>query len=161
MIVGEGSEDAVSRQDEQGGSCERDNHRPSEEVVAEHVGCLVTTLADEVSHKDVASLCDADAEEIDEHNHVVAVGSCCQCLVADLVDEEGDDHLREAVGDVLTHGRDADVQQVAQFLPWDGSEVAEWETWNVYLEMNDCKEHHGDGSAGSGGDGGSFYSHRR
>ena len=50
-------------------------------------------LAYEVTYKDVAPLRDAEAEEIDEHNHVVAVGSSGKGLVANLVDEVGDDHL--------------------------------------------------------------------
>ena len=66
-------------------------------------------LAYEVTNKDVATLCDAEAEEIDEHNHVVAVGPGGEGLVADLVDEIGDNHLRQTVGYILAHGRDADI----------------------------------------------------
>ena len=112
-IVGKGAEDAASCDGQQGGAGERDNHGPAEEVVAQEIGRLVTALPDEVAHEDVAALRDAEAEEIDEHNHVGAVGAGCQRLVANLVDEERDDHLRQTVGDVLTHGRYADIEQVA------------------------------------------------
>ena len=70
-------------------------------------------LPHEVPHEDVAALRDAQAEEIDEHNHVVAVRPCGQRLVANLVDKEGDDDLREAIADILAHGRDADTEKVA------------------------------------------------
>ena len=93
LVAGEGTEDALARQREQRRTDERDDHRPAEEVVAKDVGCLMPLLAYEMSHKDVATLRDADAEEIDEHDHIVAVCSRGQCLVADLVDEVGDDHL--------------------------------------------------------------------
>ena len=53
----------------------------------------MTLLPHEVSHQDVTTLCDADAEQINEHNHVGTVGSRGQCLVADFIDEVGDDYL--------------------------------------------------------------------
>ena len=54
-------------------------------------------LSDQMSYEDVAALGNADAEQVDEHDHVVAVGSGGEGLVADLVDEKGDDYLRETV----------------------------------------------------------------
>ena len=77
----------------------------------------MSSLANEVPNQDAASLRDADAEEIDEHNDVVTIGTSGKRFVADLVDEEGNHHLRQAVGDILTHGRDADFQYVAKFIP--------------------------------------------
>ena len=54
-------------------------------------------LSDEVSYEDVATLRDTQTKQIDEHDHVVAVRPGRQSLVADFVDEVGDDYLREAV----------------------------------------------------------------
>ena len=77
----------------------------------------------------------------------MAVGTRSQGLVADLVDEIRDHHLRQAIGNVLAHGGNADVKQVLQFLPWDGTEIAQGEAWNVYPEVDDSQQHHRDGSA--------------
>ena len=99
----------------------------------------MTLLAYEMSHKDVAALRDADTEEIDEHDHVVTVGSCGQCLIADLVDEVGDDHLRQTVRDILAHGWDADIEQVLDFSPREGTEIAEREAGDMYLEVDGCQ----------------------
>ncbi len=122
-IFGESCEDGTSENGKEDGACQRDNHGPTEEVVAEDIGCLLALLTDQMTHQNVTSLGDAQTEQIDEHNHVVAVCSGGQCLVANLVDEEGDDHLRQTIGNVLAHGRYADVQQVPQFLPGDGTEI--------------------------------------
>ena len=48
------------------------------------------SLSYEVSHKDISTLRNTDAEQINKHDHVMAVGTCGQSLVTDLVDEEGD-----------------------------------------------------------------------
>ena len=151
--MGEGSEDGTSENGKENRACQGDNHGPSEEVVAQDIGCLVALLADQVTHENVATLCDAQTEQIDEHNHVVTVGSGSQCLVANLVDEEGDDHLRQTIGNVLAHGRYADVQQVSQFLPGDGTEIVQRETGDVYAEVDDGQQYHGDSATGGRGNG--------
>ncbi len=122
-IVGEGFEDVPSCQRENHRTGDGDDHRPAEEVIAEDVGSLMPALTYKVTHKDVAALGDTHAEQLDNHNHVVAVGACCQGLVADLVDEKCDGDLRETVRDVLAHGRDADVEQVFEFMPRHGAEI--------------------------------------
>ena len=139
-IVGKGTEDAPTCQREKDGAGDGDDHRPAEEVVAKNISRLMAPLTYEVSNENVAALCDADAEQIDKHDHVVTVRPCRQRLVANLVDEEGDDHLRETVRDVLAHGRDADMQQILQFLPRCRSEVVQWEPWDMNLEMDDCEK---------------------
>lgn len=116
----------------------------------------MTPLAHEMTYENVSSLRDTDTEQIDKHDHVVAVGTCRQCLVADLVDEIGDDHLREAVADILAHGRYANLQQVPQFLPGDGNEVVKREATDMNTEVDDSKQQHGDSAAGCCGNGGTF-----
>ena len=152
-IVGEGCEDGPPENGEGDRACQRDNHGPAEEIVAEDIGCLLALLTDKMPHENVAALCDAQTEEIDEHNHVVAVGSGGQRLVANLVDEESDDYLRQAVGDVLAHGWYADVQQVSQLLPGDRAEIVDGEAGYMHAEVDDGQQNHGDGPAGSSGDG--------
>ncbi len=97
----------------------------------------MSSLANEMSYQNATSLRDADAEKIYEHDDVVAIGTGGKCFVADLVDEERDYHLRQAIGDILTHGRDADFQQVAKFFPGQGSEIVQREARDVLLEMDD------------------------
>ena len=58
----------------------------------------MTTLPHEMPHKDIPTLRDADAEQKDEHDDIGAVSTGSQRLVANLIDEERDDHLRQAVG---------------------------------------------------------------
>ena len=96
----------------------------------------MSPLAHEVPYENVTALCDAETEEVDEHDHVVAVGSGSKRFVTDLVDEICDDYLRQTIRDVLTHGRDADVQQIPQFLPRDGTEISQREAGDMYLKMN-------------------------
>ena len=64
------------------------------EVVAQDVGRLMPPLANEMPHENVTALRDADTEQIDKHNNVVAIGACRQSLVTDLVDVISDDYLR-------------------------------------------------------------------
>ena len=51
-------------------------------------------LTNEMSHEDVATLRDADAEQVNEHNDVGTVGSRSQCLVANLINKIGDNPSR-------------------------------------------------------------------
>ena len=91
----------------------------------------MASLAHKVSHKDVTALRNTETEQIDEHDHIVAVGTRGECLIADLIDEIGDDHLRETIRDILTHTRDADVQQISQLLPGDGTEIVKRGIWTL------------------------------
>ena len=116
----------------------------------------MTALPDEVAHENVAALRDTEAEEIDEHNHVGAVGAGCQRLVANLVDEEGDDHLRQTVGDVLAHGGNANLEQVTKLLPGHGAEVVEREAGDMYAEVDDGQQHRRNGATGGCGNGSAF-----
>ena len=53
----------------------------------------MASLTYQMPNKNVSTLCDTEAEEEDKHDDIEAVGSCCQCLIADLVDEISDDNL--------------------------------------------------------------------
>ena len=55
------------------------------------------SLTYEVSHEDVTALRNTDTEQINKHDHVMTVGTRGQSLVTDLVDEEGDNHLRKTI----------------------------------------------------------------
>ena len=110
-------------------------------------------LTNEMPHENVAALRDAHTEEIDKHNHVIAIGARSQSLVADLIDEIGDDHLRETVADVLTHGRNADLQQISELLPGHRTEIAQRELRDMHAEMDDSQQHHRDGTARGSGNG--------
>ena len=46
-----------------------------------------------MTDKDVSALRDAYTEQIDEHDDVVSIGTRSQCLIADLIDKVGDNHL--------------------------------------------------------------------
>ena len=124
LIVGEGAEDALPRKRKEYGARERDDHRPAKEVVAKDISRLMTSLPHKVSHEDVTALSDTQTEQIYEHDDVVAVGTRCQGLIAYLIDEVCDYHLRETIGYVLAHGWYADIHQVFQFLPRHRPEVA-------------------------------------
>ena len=78
----------------------------------------------------------------------MAVSTCGQCLVANLIDEISDNHLRQTVRDVLAHGRYAYVKQVFQLLPGDWPEIMQREAGNVYLKMDASQQHHGHGTTG-------------
>ena len=97
----------------------------------------MASLPHKVSHEDVTALGDTQTEQIDEHDDVMAVGACGQGLVAYLIDEVCDGHLRETVGDVFAHGWNADIQQVLQFLPRHRPEVAQRESGDVNAEVDD------------------------
>lgn len=97
LILGESAEDASARQCHESRACKRYYQGNAVEIVAENVGCLMAALSHEMSHQYVAALCDADAEQIDEHDEVGAIGACCQRLVAYLVDKEGYGNLRQTV----------------------------------------------------------------
>ena len=45
-------------------------------------------LPNKVSHKNIATLGDADTEQIYEHNHVVAISTCGQRFVTDLINKQ-------------------------------------------------------------------------
>ena len=113
----------------------------------------MASLSDEVPHQDVAALRDAEAEQIDKHDHVGTVGPGCQGLVANLIYKIGDNHLRQTVRDILAHGRDADIQQVLQFLPRHGTEIVQRELWDMLPEMDNRQQHHCNGTTGSRGNG--------
>ena len=149
LVVGKSTKEARSCQSKQDRACKRDDHRPTEEVVAQDIGSLMPPLAYEMPHEDIAALRDADAEQIDEHNHVVAVGACGECLVADLIDEIGDDHLRKTIADVLAHGGDTYLQQIPEFLPRHRTEVTEREPSDVDAEMDNRQQYHRDSPARS------------
>ena len=70
-----------------------------------------------------------------------------------LVDEKGDDHLRETIADVLTHRRDADVEQVAQLAPRHRTKIVKRKTRDVLPEVDDGQHHHGQSTAGRSGNG--------
>ena len=121
----------------------------------------MSLLTHKMPHQDAAALCNADTKQEYERNHVEAVGAGCQSLVADLIYKIGDHHLRQAVGDILAHGRHADLQQVAQFLPGHRTEIAQWETWDMHLEMDGGEQHHSHGPARCSSDGGTLYTQLR
>ena len=62
-------------------------------------------LTYQVPHQYVPTLRNAQAEQIDKHDHVVAIRPRSQCLIANLIDEERDDHLRQTVRYVFAHRR--------------------------------------------------------
>ena len=111
------------------------------------------SLTHEVSYKDVATLCDTETEQINKHYHVVTICPRGQRLITDLVDEIRDDHLRQAIRNILTHSGNTYVQQVSQFLPRDGTEIVQWKAGDMHLEVDGGKQHHSNSSAGDCGDG--------
>ena len=121
----------------------------------------MTLLTYQMAHEDVTALRDAEAEQIHEHAHVMTVGARCQRLVADLVDEEGNHHLRQTVADVLAHGGDADLEQVPQLLPGHRTEIAEREPRDMHLEVDGSQQHHRHPTTHGSGDGSTLHTQLR
>lgn len=77
------------------------------------------------------------------------------------INKVGDDHLREAVRDVLAGGRKPDFQQVFQLNPRERTEISQGEAGNMLAEQDDEQYNHTNPASKSGGDGRAFRSQCR
>ena len=118
------------------------------------VNCEKITISPhKVADEDGTALCDGEGKDEGEHHNVGHITSRGQCLVADDVDEIGDDYLREAVRHVLAGRGDAYLQQIFQLHPRERGEQFLREGGYMLLEQDDKQDDDGDEPAEGGGDG--------